>query len=186
LISALDGGECSASRPGSFIPGEIASDTRWIGDSVDHRTGLDAVEKKKSQPCLEKSPSHPPRSLLLYRISHPGSSSCHNVVKRKKKYFASVRSLSLRIPNIFVELKLEKRNTYSLSVLFNLRFRHPRTAYLHTKDTVSLYCPSTLVKRPVTTKEMDLRLFSANEEITKLPRRPVDRPTGANDPKVRE
>jgi hypothetical protein len=33
---------------------------------------------------------------------------------------------------------------------------------------------------------MDLRLFSANEEITKHPRRPVDRPTGVNDPKLRE
>jgi hypothetical protein len=30
LTSALYGGEWSASRPGSFIPGEIAAGTDWI------------------------------------------------------------------------------------------------------------------------------------------------------------
>jgi hypothetical protein len=31
LISALDGGELSASRRGHFTPGEIAPGTHWIG-----------------------------------------------------------------------------------------------------------------------------------------------------------
>jgi hypothetical protein len=32
LTSALDGGEWLASRPGRFIPGEIAAGSHWIGD----------------------------------------------------------------------------------------------------------------------------------------------------------
>jgi len=40
LISALGGGESSASSLGCFTPG-----THWIGGWVDHRAGLDAVEK---------------------------------------------------------------------------------------------------------------------------------------------
>jgi hypothetical protein len=45
LISALAGGEWSASRPGCFTPGERTSDTHWIGGWVDPRAGLDDVEK---------------------------------------------------------------------------------------------------------------------------------------------
>jgi hypothetical protein len=74
-----------------------------------------------------------------------------------------------------------------LIVVFNLRFRNPLTVlYLHTEYTVHIYCGSTLVTRPVNINEMELRLFSANEQITKPPRRPVDRPTGVNDPTARE
>jgi hypothetical protein len=42
LISALVGGEKSASLPSRFAPG-----THWIGGWVDHRTDLDDVEKRK-------------------------------------------------------------------------------------------------------------------------------------------
>jgi hypothetical protein len=42
LTSALVRGEWSASSPGRFIPS-----THWIGDWVDHRSGLDDVEKRK-------------------------------------------------------------------------------------------------------------------------------------------
>jgi hypothetical protein len=40
------------SRPGHFTPGERAPGTYWIGGWVDHRTGLDAIEKRKILPLL--------------------------------------------------------------------------------------------------------------------------------------
>jgi hypothetical protein len=43
LISAIDGVECSASRPGRFTPG-----THWIRGWVGPRAGLDNVKKKKN------------------------------------------------------------------------------------------------------------------------------------------
>jgi hypothetical protein len=47
VISALDRGEWSASRPGRFTPGERVPDTYWIGGWMFPRAGLDAVEKRK-------------------------------------------------------------------------------------------------------------------------------------------
>jgi hypothetical protein len=47
LISALDGGERSASRPARFTPEERAVCTHWIGGWVDPRAGLDDMEKWK-------------------------------------------------------------------------------------------------------------------------------------------
>jgi hypothetical protein len=47
VTSALDGGACSASRPGRFTRGERAPGTHWIGGWVDHRASLDATEKRK-------------------------------------------------------------------------------------------------------------------------------------------
>jgi hypothetical protein len=47
LTSALAGGEWSASRPGRFTPGERDPGTYGIGGWVDHRAGLDDVEKRK-------------------------------------------------------------------------------------------------------------------------------------------
>jgi hypothetical protein len=50
LISALDGGELSASHPGRFTPrpaGETAPGTHWIGGWVCLRAVLDAVVKRK-------------------------------------------------------------------------------------------------------------------------------------------
>jgi hypothetical protein len=47
LISALAGGEWSASRPGHCTPGERVSGTHWIGGWVDPRASLDDVEKRK-------------------------------------------------------------------------------------------------------------------------------------------
>jgi len=43
LISALDVGEWSASRPGRFTSSERAPGTHWIGGWVSHTAGLDAV-----------------------------------------------------------------------------------------------------------------------------------------------
>jgi hypothetical protein len=46
LISALGGGEWSASRLGRFTPREIAPGTHWIGGWVGPRAGLDTVVKR--------------------------------------------------------------------------------------------------------------------------------------------
>jgi hypothetical protein len=47
LTLALDRGECSASCPGRFIPGERAHDTHCTGGWVSHRAGQNAMEKAK-------------------------------------------------------------------------------------------------------------------------------------------
>jgi hypothetical protein len=47
FISALAGGEWSASRPDRFTPGKRAPSTHWIGGWVDPRAGLDDLEKRK-------------------------------------------------------------------------------------------------------------------------------------------
>jgi hypothetical protein len=44
-MSALVGGEWSASRPGRFTPGERAPSTYWIGGWEGPRAGLDDMEK---------------------------------------------------------------------------------------------------------------------------------------------
>jgi hypothetical protein len=70
LTSALDGGEWSASCPGRFIPWERVTGTHWIGGWVNHRAGLDDVEKRKflTLPGLELRPlGRPARSQSLSR-----------------------------------------------------------------------------------------------------------------------
>jgi hypothetical protein len=57
LTSALLEGEWSASRPGRFIPGEIAPPgTHWMGGWDDLRAGLDVVESRKVIPLPELEP----------------------------------------------------------------------------------------------------------------------------------
>jgi hypothetical protein len=71
LTSALAGGECSASRPGRFTPGERAPGTHWMGGWVDPRAGLDDVEKRKflTLPGLEpRSLGRPARSQSLHSL----------------------------------------------------------------------------------------------------------------------
>jgi hypothetical protein len=55
LTSVLVGGESSAPRSGHFTLGERAPGTRWIGDWVDLRAGLDDLGKRKflTRPGLE-------------------------------------------------------------------------------------------------------------------------------------
>jgi len=43
LVSALDGGEWCASRPGRFTPRERVPGIHWIGSWMSSRAGLDAV-----------------------------------------------------------------------------------------------------------------------------------------------
>jgi hypothetical protein len=65
LISALVGGEWSASRPTRFTSEERDPGTHWIGGWVGPRTGLDDVEKGKflTLPGLELRPlGRPARS----------------------------------------------------------------------------------------------------------------------------
>jgi hypothetical protein len=57
--SALDGGECSTSRPGHFIFGERVPGTHWIGSWVVPRAGLDAVEYRKILLLLGMNPGKP-------------------------------------------------------------------------------------------------------------------------------
>jgi hypothetical protein len=45
---ALDGGECSASRPGRALPGERAPGILCTGDWVGPRAGLDADSRRIS------------------------------------------------------------------------------------------------------------------------------------------
>jgi hypothetical protein len=47
LTSAIVGGEWSASRLGSFTPGERAPGTRLIGDGLSFRAGLNDVKNRK-------------------------------------------------------------------------------------------------------------------------------------------
>jgi hypothetical protein len=65
FISALAGGEWSASRPCRFTPEERAPVTHWIGGWVDPRASLDYVEKRKLLPSQGSelvTLGRPPRS----------------------------------------------------------------------------------------------------------------------------
>jgi hypothetical protein len=64
LTSALDGGERSASRPGSSTPRERAHGTHWIGGWVGHRAGLDAVVRRKIPSPYQDSKSYHPARIL--------------------------------------------------------------------------------------------------------------------------
>jgi hypothetical protein len=59
-VSALAGGEWSASRPGRFTLRERASGTHWLGGWVGPRAVLDAVVKRKiPSPRRELNPRTP-------------------------------------------------------------------------------------------------------------------------------
>jgi len=65
MISALDGGKWSVSRPGHFIPRERSPVTHLTGGWVVLRAGLDAVVKRKIPiPRLVAIPTE------LSRLSH--------------------------------------------------------------------------------------------------------------------
>jgi hypothetical protein len=55
LISALGGGEWSASRPCRFNPGKTDPDTHWIGGSVSPRAGLADIEQRQFLPYRESN-----------------------------------------------------------------------------------------------------------------------------------
>jgi hypothetical protein len=72
LMSALDGGDLSASCPGRFTSRDRAPTTHWIGGWVNSWAGLDVVEQRKiSFPYRELNPGRPGRRLSLYRLSYP-------------------------------------------------------------------------------------------------------------------
>jgi hypothetical protein len=71
-VSALVGGEWSASRPGRFTPGKNVPDTHWIGGWMGPRAGMDTVEKRKilTPPDLKLQPlGRPANSQSLYRLN---------------------------------------------------------------------------------------------------------------------
>jgi hypothetical protein len=79
LNSALADGEWSVSHSGSFIPGERAPGTHWIGGWVNPRAGLEDMEERKLLilPGLELRPlGRPARSQLVYRLRYPDSYWC--------------------------------------------------------------------------------------------------------------
>jgi hypothetical protein len=70
LVSALDGGEWSASRPGRFTPRERAPATLWIGGWVGPRAVLDAVVKRKiPSPHGESNPRSPNVEPVVQRYT---------------------------------------------------------------------------------------------------------------------
>jgi hypothetical protein len=91
MTTALVGREWSASRPCRFTPRERASGTHWIRGWVDHKTGLDDMEKRKKfiAPGLElRSFSLTARShflcRLLYRITELRFTNIKNSFLRYK------------------------------------------------------------------------------------------------------
>jgi hypothetical protein len=94
LTSALAGGECSASRPGRFIPGEGAPRTHWIGGWVDTRAGLDDVKKRKflTPPGLVLLPlGRPAHSQSLYRPRYPGYRMSCSLLKINRRFVGTCR-----------------------------------------------------------------------------------------------
>jgi hypothetical protein len=84
LTAALAGGECSASRPCRFTPGERTPGTHWIGGWVGPRVGLDDVAERKFVilPELELRPlGRPARSQPPYRLRYPGFSQAVDCIK---------------------------------------------------------------------------------------------------------
>jgi hypothetical protein len=66
LISALNGGEWSASRPNRFTPRERASGIHWIGGWVGPRAVLEAVAKRKN-PSLRRESN--PRTPIVQPVA---------------------------------------------------------------------------------------------------------------------
>jgi hypothetical protein len=72
LISALDGGKWSGSRPGRLVAGERAPGTHWIGGWVGPRAGLEAATKRKSpSPCWKSNLGRLARSLVAIPTELP-------------------------------------------------------------------------------------------------------------------
>jgi hypothetical protein len=59
LTLELDGGEWSALRTGHFTFMERAPGSHWIGGWVDHRAGLNIMEKRKILPGMSHQLSYP-------------------------------------------------------------------------------------------------------------------------------
>jgi hypothetical protein len=73
LISALDEGERSASRPSRFTPREMAPGTHWIGGWVGLRARLDVVVKRKiPSPFLNSNPRSSSPQPSAIALSCPG------------------------------------------------------------------------------------------------------------------
>jgi hypothetical protein len=83
-------GDCSASRPGRFTPGERAPGTHWIGGWVGPWAGLNDVEERKflTLPTLDLwSFGRPARSQSLYRLRYSeGNKKQEKGTKKENEY----------------------------------------------------------------------------------------------------
>jgi hypothetical protein len=76
LTLAVDGGEWSASRTGSFTPRKRVPGTLWIGGWVGSKAVLDAVVKRKiPSPRRESNPSTPIVQAVAQRCTDSGIGS---------------------------------------------------------------------------------------------------------------
>jgi len=78
FFSALDGDECSPSRPVGFTPTERVAGSHWIGSWVGPRGGLDTVSRKISSPCGNSNPDHPGKTIC-------NSVQCHMLVHKERE-----------------------------------------------------------------------------------------------------
>jgi hypothetical protein len=115
LISALVGGEWSASGPGEIAPG-----THWIGGWVGPRTGLYDVEKRKflTLPGLD----HPGRSQSLYRLWHVVTSVSHwNSFIAYTALCQQVRDIQLACPSRDGKKRVGNFDISAVALLFTWR-----------------------------------------------------------------
>jgi hypothetical protein len=96
LISTLDGGELSASRPCCFNPSETAG-TDSMGDSMGPRTGLDGVDKRGTSSLGQES-------NLDYLVVQRVSWSLYRLTYNKNAH--SNRNLSAENPHFLQEIPL--------------------------------------------------------------------------------
>jgi hypothetical protein len=97
LTSKLVGSEWSPPRPGHFSPGEIATDTDWIGGWVWPRAGLDPVEKTESR-TVTKKPIHWSCNCQFYEIRSfvtVLTNACHCTHSQQLQYIPLLRPLFL-------------------------------------------------------------------------------------------
>jgi hypothetical protein len=100
LISALDGGEWSESRPGRALPpGERTPGTHCTGGWVGPRAGLDAEARGKILClCRGSNPGRLVRRQTLYLLSYPGTYSVYGRIVLQS---ALLNSLSLGMEEKF-------------------------------------------------------------------------------------
>jgi hypothetical protein len=134
LTSALDGGELSASRHGSFTPRKRAPGTHWIGGWVGSRAFLDAVVKRKiPSPRRESNPRTPIVQPVAQRYTDWAITAILRCVLEKyvTKLWTDGEPLDIAVLNVGVLDQLNtdcSRRIYRASWLL----RYVRDSYLVT------------------------------------------------------
>ena len=86
LNSALHKGDWSASRSGSFIPGERVRGTHWIGGWMGPRASLDILEERKISCSLRSSNT----GSSSQKISRQNISFCQTAEIHRNSWFTSL------------------------------------------------------------------------------------------------